>query len=104
MENGWRTRLLEAIEKDPRSPRAISLDAGLGPNYLDQMMRRGTAPSTPAVVALCETLKISITYLFTGVEMSREDEELLSISGRLPHDRKALLLQMARSWRGDEPH
>lgn len=102
MGKTWRDRLLEAIEKDGRTPRAISLAANLGPNFLGQMIRRGTAPSTPAVVALCQVLKISLTYLFTGVEMSPEDEELLSLSGNLPDERKALLIQMARSWQDGE--
>lgn len=104
MENEWRQRLISAIEEDPRSPRAISIDAGLGPNFLGQMMARGTSPSTSAVVALCETLGISLTYLFTGAEMSPEDEELLRLSGNLPEDRRKLLLAMARSWRAGEQH
>lgn len=104
MENGWRARLIDAIEKDERTPRAISLAAGLGPNYLTQMLARGTSPSTSAVVALCDVLGISLTYLFTGAEMTPEDEELLRLSGELPERRKALLIEMARSWKDDEPH
>lgn len=104
MENAWRERLVKAIEKDGRTPRAISLAAKLGPNFLAQMLSRGTSPSTAAVVALCDILGISLTYLFTGAEMSPEDEELLRLSGELPERKKALLLDMARSWRDDEAH
>jgi len=59
-------RLIEAIECDERTPRAISLAAGLDPNYLGQMIERGTAPSTPALVSLCDTLRVSLTHIFTG--------------------------------------
>jgi hypothetical protein len=104
MENGWRHRLIAAIEADPRTPRAISLDAGLGPNFVGQMIERGTSPSTNAVVALAQTLGLSLTYLFTGAEMTPEDEELLRLSGNLPEDRRKLLLAMARSWRAGEQH
>lgn len=45
MENGWRDRLLAAIDEDERSDRAISLAAGLGPNFISQM--RGTKAAAP---------------------------------------------------------
>lgn len=45
MKDGWRERLLAAIDADDRSDRAISLAAGLGPNFVSQM--RGTKSSAP---------------------------------------------------------
>lgn len=45
MEDGWRERLLKAIDEDGRSDRAISLAAGLGPNFISQM--RGTKTAAP---------------------------------------------------------
>lgn len=45
MNDGWRDRLLKAIDEDGRSDRAISLSAGLGPNFVSQM--RGTKASAP---------------------------------------------------------
>lgn len=45
MKDGWRERLLAAIDEDGRSDRAISLAAGLGPNFISQM--RGTKSAAP---------------------------------------------------------
>lgn len=45
MQEGWRERLLKAIDEDERSDRAISLAAGLGPNFIGQM--RGTKSIPP---------------------------------------------------------
>lgn len=45
MKDGWRERLLAAIDADGRSDRAISLAAGLGPNFVSQM--RGTKAAAP---------------------------------------------------------
>ena len=104
MDTAWRQRLIEAIEKDERTPRAISLAAGLGPNYLNQMIERGTAPSIPAFVSLCGTLGVSLTYIFTGADMSPGQEELLRVSAELPHQKRKLLVDLARQLRGDEPH
>lgn len=45
MHEGWKDRLLQAIDADGRSDRAISLAAGLGPNFISQM--RGTTTAAP---------------------------------------------------------
>lgn len=98
----WRARLLKAIEGDGRSPRAISLAAKLGPNYLAQMIERGTAPSTQALVSLCDVLNVSVTYIFTGANMTPDQEELLRLSAELPERQKELLIEMARQLKAPE--
>ena len=104
MDTDWRNRLLAAIETDPRTPRAISLAANLGPNFLSQMIERGTSPSTQALVSLCETLGVSLTYIFTGAEMTPDQEELLRLSAKMPDRQKDLLIEMARQLQAGEPH
>ena len=104
MDSAWRQRLIAAIEKDVRTPRAISIAAGLGPNYLSQMVERGTSPSIPALVSLCGVLNLSLTYIFTGADMTPEQEELLRLSAELPDQQKDLLVDLARQLRGAEPH
>lgn len=50
MKDGWRERLLAAIDDDGRSDRAISLAAGLGPNFVSQMRgTQGAAPKKPNI-------------------------------------------------------
>ena len=102
MDQLWRDRLVKAIERDGRTPRAISLEAKLGPNYLTQMLLRGTAPTTPALISLCKVLGISLTSLFTGSDMTPEDEELLRLTAGLPEEQKILLIEMARQLRAAE--
>lgn len=104
MDTAWRQRLIAAIEKDERTPRAISLAAGLGPNYLNQMIERGTSPSIPALVALSGVLGLSLTYIFTGADMTPGQEELLRLSAELPDQQQDLLVDLARQLRGAEPH
>jgi hypothetical protein len=102
MTSPWRDRLMKSIEADGRSPRAISLAAKLGPNYLTQMIERGTAPSTPALVSLCDALGISLTYVFTGANMTPDQEELLRLSAEMQDHQKDLLVEMARQLRASE--
>ena len=102
MTSPWRDRLMKSIEADGRSPRAISLAAKLGPNYLTQMIERGTAPSTPALVSLCDVLGLSLTYVFTGANMTPDQEELLRLSAEMQDHQKDLLVEMARQLRASE--
>ncbi len=53
---GWRERLAAAIEKDGRSPRAVSLAIGRSGGYVRSILVSGKEPSLDAFVALCDEL------------------------------------------------
>lgn len=96
----WWIRLIDEINKAEsagRSLRNISLTAGLGPNYVEQMRKKGKMPSADVVKKLAEALGISVTYIFTGVQMTREAEQLLALWASLTEEQKDSLLQMLRS-------
>lgn len=87
----WRVRLLQAIADDGRSARKIGILAGVGGNYVRQMINEGKQPSFDIVVRLCEVLDISVTYIVSGAKMSRYEEEVLAILTRMDdQQRKAL--------------
>lgn len=65
MKDGWRERLLAAIDGDERSDRAISLAAGLGPNYVSQL--RGTQAAAPKKPNIEYVRKLAATL---GKELS----------------------------------
>ncbi len=89
----WRTRLLEAVDNDGRSDRAISKAAGLGPNFVNELRRGQKSPSVDNVIALIRQLGLSETYVFSGFELSGEDEELMRVFLALsPSNREALLV------------
>lgn len=80
MDNSWYPRLLEAIERDPRSRTAISIAAGLGPNYLQQMIKDGKEPGANKLERLLAALGTASTfYIMTGIEAGPEDEEFLRV-------------------------
>ncbi len=93
----WRERLIEVIEADPRSLRAISLEAGLGPNYVTQMINENKGPTAAALVKLAETLHVSVTFIFTGAEMTQADEDLLKLAAKMDEVEKTHLLGLLRS-------
>jgi len=103
MKTEWRDNLVRAIERDGRSLRAISVAAGLGQNYLNQMLVRGTAPTTTALVSLCDVLGVSVTSILTGGDLGPSEEELLRISSGLSDRQIDLLIELARQMKEAEP-
>ena len=80
MQNAdWLKRLICAVEEDPRTFQAISLAAGLGQNYVSQMVKRRTMPTTNAVLQLCRVLGKSPNYIFTGADIDADASEFLRL-------------------------
>jgi len=87
----WKDRLLHAVELDGRSDRAISLAAGLGPNFLNQLRNSDKEPGIEHVHMLARELRLSMYTLFTGLEATPEDEEFLALwQAATPIERTAL--------------
>lgn len=91
IENGWKTRLEEALEKSGRSKRSVSLAAGLGPGYVHSIIKEGKDPTIENLMAVANVLNVSLSYLLYGYEVSKEAEEILSLLERKPQQRAAIL-------------
>lgn len=79
MQKTWLDRFREALEADQRSMREVSLKAGLGPNFVQQMLTNGKEPGIEKMIRLLNALGTGATlYVISGIEFSREDEGLLS--------------------------
>lgn len=87
----WRARLAEAVEKNDKSARAISLAAGLGPGYVHSILKEGKDPTVDNLLAIAKQVNLSLSYLIYGVDLSRESEELLQLIQERPHSRRAVL-------------
>jgi len=94
MTEDWKERILAAAAKDGRSDRAISIAAGLGENFLNQLRHQSrVSPSVDKVLQLASELKLSRSQLFIGDDISQEDEEFLELlRNSAPAERQALLL------------
>jgi transcriptional regulator with XRE-family HTH domain len=96
-EQTWRTRLTACLEKDGSSLRSISLQAGLGANYLSQMINDNKEPGIEIVLRLCNILNVSVTYIVTGKELSKLDEELLVLLADVDVEAKIHLRDFLRN-------
>ena len=97
MEENWKTRLLQAIDNDGRSDRAISTAANLGVNFVNEFRNKAKEPSVEKILKLAAELKLSVTYLFLGRDLSKDDEDLLLVLQSLPVSAKEGLLAALRA-------
>lgn len=94
-ESDWKERLQVAIERDSRSKREISTAAGLGYNYISQVLADSKTPTVDNFVKLCRVLGVSPLYILTGAEMTPDLEAMIEAWSQLPLRRqKAYLLLM----------
>lgn len=110
MANGddeWWQRLRDAIEAARSAGRSytdISREAKQGRNYVQQMMKNGKAPGADVVAKLCKALGVSVTYIFTGVRMTAEAEEMLALFSRLDEKAKDNLLELLKKLSSRQPN
>lgn len=85
MNTDWQNRLAEIVDADPRSLRAISMDANLGPNYLFQMIKGGKQPTIDKLYAILDQFQDGdALYVLLGVRITRADLGLLHSLSELP--------------------
>lgn len=94
MQKDWRARLSEKIDQSGESYRSLSAKCGFGPNFVSEFMAGGKAPSADRVVKLADVLNVSLSYVFTGVEMSRDDERFLRAVAEMSDDEKRHLMAL----------
>lgn len=106
----WLSRLTTEILKyedgTGASYRQMGLKAGLGPNYISQLLNdeKWKEPLFSNVVKICHQVDVSITYIVTGAEMTRMHEEVLTLMAQLPEAQQKSFLAFLRTLSAsDEP-
>lgn len=95
----WFTRLQAAVEEALQtervtSKRDLSTKAGLGINYVSQMIRDEKGPSAEAVVRLAKVMDVSLVWIFVGAEMDSATERLVALFAPMTPERKRALLDL----------
>ncbi len=94
MEKEWQKRFEARIEQDGRSARAISLAAGLGPNFVQQMLKTGREPGIDKFLAVLGAMGTSSAlYVLTGQDFTEQDAEFLRLVGGMDPEMKAEALR-----------
>jgi len=104
MDDLWFDRLLNAVERDGRDKKAISQAAGLGENYVQQMVKDRKKPKIDSLVKLLAALgRADTLYIVTGTEFTDEDRRLLSVASQLDDEGKRALIAAFAAVRGSQP-
>jgi hypothetical protein len=91
MNEDWFPRLVDAIRADGRSMRDISAAAGLGANFIQQMLK---------VFAILDALGTARTfYVLTGIEMTPSDEPIIREMLTLSPDQRQKMMDLIASMR-----
>lgn len=98
MKNAWTERLRQAVEEDGRSKRRISLDAGLGPNYVEQTFSRGSSPVQEKLAAILDVLgPEAALFVYTGVRADAQTIQMLDLLSEAPEDLRKSALDLLRN-------
>jgi len=96
----WFDRLLNLIEASKmagKDYKEISREAGLGQNYVQQMVKDRKQPTVDKFLAIMNVLgKSKVGYVLTGSEISEEDMQLVEAAAGLPPSAKPAALELFR--------
>ena len=77
--------------------RAISVAAGCGPNYVQQMLGAGKEPGTDHLARILDTLgQDAALYVLSGVEITPDDLEFVALIKALSPESRADALRFFR--------
>lgn len=79
--------------------REVSIAAGLSEGYLHGILKDGKDPTIGRLVAICDQLDVTVSYVLYAVEMSRNAQTLLRLYSELSEDQRKHLLLLAESAR-----
>lgn len=99
MDETWRFRLLAEIDRSELSGREICKRAGVGSSFISDLKNAGKSPKAENVVKVADALGVSLTWIFAGVTLSQEAEEIARIWAMLPSESQDALLALARQLR-----
>lgn len=74
--------------------RSVSMKAGLSEAYLHTILEKGKEPGLDNLLALAKELRVSLSWLVYGYDISPESERLLEAWAALPPDRREAFLAL----------
>jgi lambda repressor-like predicted transcriptional regulator len=98
MKEGWFERLEAAIKADGRSLNQLSEAAGLGRNFVQQMLKVKKQPGTDNVAKLLNVLGPSASFhVILGYDVEETDLELLEVISTIPRSARPSIVEMFRN-------
>lgn len=96
MNESWQKRLARGIKANRLSQRRVSLDAGMGPGYVNSLIKEGKDPTVEHLIAVCRAAELSLSWVLFGVEISAETEQLMELLENAPKSKRESLLNLLK--------
>jgi len=79
IDDGWRDRLLHAVERSGKSREAIATEAGLGRAYFYGVFKENKVPSITNLIGICDVIGASPAFVLFGWQMTEKHQKLLDL-------------------------
>lgn len=99
IDDAWRERLKIALEASGRSMRDVSIKAGKGKGYLHSILGEMKDPTIDYLIAVCNELGVSVSYILYGLDVTGEQEEILRLLREASPAAREGILQILRDKR-----
>lgn len=77
--SNWKTRLKDGIKANKKSQRAVSIEAGLGPGYVNGMINDDKDATIGHLLAVCRAANLSIYKVLGDFDITPQTEEFLRL-------------------------
>ena len=89
----WRLRLEAALKKSGVSKADLARRMNVDPGYIQSVFgKRKSAPNPDRLVAICDALNVSVSYILFGFEMDAELERLSQKFQNLSKEDRAFVI------------
>jgi transcriptional regulator with XRE-family HTH domain len=79
-----RTRLKQALAVKNKTMRAASMGAGQGESYLAGVITNGRDPQLSRLIAVCDYLEVSLSWVLYGYDLPQGSEEIFQLLSESP--------------------
>lgn len=98
MEKKWFERLKQVIERSDKSKRQLSMGAGFGPNWVQQMIKDEKEPGADKLTRLLDQFsRADAIYVLTGMRITEADLEFLKLVSKVPENSRENLFSVLGS-------
>lgn len=92
----WKQRLAASIAATHRSQRDISIKAGVGAGYVNDILTGSKDATVGRLKAVCAEAGLSIYYVLGGFDITPEKEELLRRLDQVDENTQRAVLHLLR--------
>lgn len=79
-----RERLIGLIEERGLSLREVSIGSGSSESYLSGVLKRGRDPQLAKLIAVCDFLDVSVTWVLYGYEVPEGADDIFQLLSEKP--------------------